>query len=98
MSKRKVSLKEQIEALGFFENEKNYPDAIYLSNGVVRLRCYGNKIDIAVEHCFDRWANSVDFTFSVPKTQKALEAKFAEVSRLVSLGRYDSKCPQEMRL
>lgn len=36
-------------------------------------RVNGNLVDVAVAKDFDRWANSIDFKFSVPKTRKAFD-------------------------
>lgn len=44
-----------------------------LSDGRFYFRMRGTEVDVAVAKDFDRWANSVDYVFSIPKTQKSFD-------------------------
>lgn len=40
-----------------------------------RVRWKDGEVDVARQKDFDRWANSVDCTFSIPKTRRAYEKR-----------------------
>jgi hypothetical protein len=58
----------------------------------------GNEIQVAVIADFDRWANSVDFVFSIPKTEKALRKTLARLDVVAARKADPLECGKELRI
>jgi hypothetical protein len=61
-------------------------------------RMAGSDVQVAIREHFDRWANSVDFAFSMPKTPKAYEKVKARLEAAMKAGDYDPGLGEGRRL
>jgi len=63
----------------------------------VRIRVLEEKgrVDFGVDHCFDRWANSIDFQTAMPKSKADWEKKLGQLAVMVSEKRYNPDDAQE---
>ena len=87
------ALRGQLVAAGFRIIEE-VPGTVCGSDGTLRVRASptpdGGLIELAVEAHFDRWANSVDFLFKLPPTDRGLAERLALARRKVAAGQYDA--------
>jgi hypothetical protein len=69
----------------------SYSQMVFYATGD---RCYyrcldGKTLEIGVKKCFDRWANSIDFTCKVPKDVKGFDALMLALDDCIKNERYD---------
>ena len=61
-------------------------------------RVIGDEVQVSVKKHFDRWANSIDFVFTVPKTRRAFEKVMRRLESAYEAGEYSMKMGRETRL
>lgn len=70
----------------------------HLKDARFYYRVIGNDVHVGIRRSFDRWANSIDFIFSVPKTLNAYKKVKVGLDRAMELGDYDATWCQEKRI
>lgn len=91
-------VRETLEWLGFRIDEKaSDRNVVYASNDVFNLECYNGKVRLGVRKTFDRWANSTDFEFSVPKTAKRWQQTLEEATQAALTGQYGDALADKQR-
>lgn len=67
-----------------------------MSDGKFYYRIISNDVQVGVKWHFDRWANSVDFIFSLPKTPKRWKEIKDKLAK--ALKQYSGGTGEEIRL
>lgn len=94
-----LKVREYLKSLGWVDSETNYDNATYLKNATFYLRHYiGEAIELGVRKTFDRWANSIDFFFNVPKTEKGWTERLEKAEALVKAGEYHKPWGKRVQL
>lgn len=55
-------------------------------------------VHVAIRAHFDRWANSIDFVFTPPKTRRAYNKLRARLDAAIAANQYNSGGGMELRL
>ena len=86
--REKPSVRDMVLAMGF-TLVTDEADTIEATNDVFRLRHYPgtDRIELAVKADFDRWSNSTDFSFCIPKTEKRWREVFSQATSDALAGR-----------
>jgi len=71
-----------------FEVREASDDVIYADNEDFLVRVLmPNKIQLAARKYFDRWGNSTDFEFLIPRTAKTFQAKLQQAHDMLVAGK-----------
>jgi len=81
------TLEDKLHEFGFIISDTSY-NCILAENEFFFLRHYRNStIELAVKSNFDRWGNSVDFEFKMPKSDRSWNKIYYACLKDVLLGR-----------
>lgn len=97
--KKLVKIRKLLKDNGWVESETNYTNANYLKKGKLYLRQRaGGPIQLGVIETFDRWANSIDFEFEVPKLEKTLLRKLDTAAKRADDNQFHRPYGKRIRL